>query len=453
MKPLTHTPLSGLFLVLLLLLCSCNKYLEEKSNKSLVVPQTVKDLQGLLDDVTIMNNSYPALSQASDDDIFVKPENYNGLALLNQQIYIWESEVIRFGSDWAGPYNAVYVANYCLEKIEENVLTASSKEAWNNVKGSAFFYRGFNFLALAGQYAVAYDEQTAEKDLGIVLRLGSDFNVPSKRSGVAATYTQVISDLKNAATFLPDHPQHSMRPSKAAAYAALSRCYLWMRKYDSAYRYADLSLSLKSDLLNYNLSPVNINATLPFQAYNKETIFFMPQGSSSSLKSPANSNTDTALFASYHKDDLRRTAFFNVQPTRTSFKGNYTGEATKLFGGITTDEIYITRAECAARLGDLSKAMKDVNDLLVTRWATGKYMPFNITDAKLAVETILKERRKELTMRGLRWMDIKRLNKEGANIVPTRIANGKTYTLAPNDKKYALPIPNDIIEITGIEQN
>lgn len=56
-------------------------------------------------------------------------------------------------------------------------------------------------------------------------------------------------------------------------------------------------------------------------------------------------------------------------------------------------------------------------------------------------------------MRGLRWMDLKRLNKDSANIILTRQVNGQTYTLQPNDLRYALPLPEDIIQITGMQQN
>jgi len=56
-------------------------------------------------------------------------------------------------------------------------------------------------------------------------------------------------------------------------------------------------------------------------------------------------------------------------------------------------------------------------------------------------------------MRDLRWMDIKRLNKEGANISLRRTVNGITYSLQPNDNKFALPLPETIIRISGMTQN
>jgi len=65
----------------------------------------------------------------------------------------------------------------------------------------------------------------------------------------------------------------------------------------------------------------------------------------------------------------------------------------------------------------------------------------------------LTERRRELIMRGLRWSDIRRLNLEGAGITQTRTANGKVHTLLPNDPRYALALPEDVIERSGMVQN
>ena len=65
----------------------------------------------------------------------------------------------------------------------------------------------------------------------------------------------------------------------------------------------------------------------------------------------------------------------------------------------------------------------------------------------------LKERRKELLFRGLRWSDLKRYNRDGAGISLERTVNGTTYTLPPNDLRYAIAIPEDIIKMTGMPQN
>ena len=73
--------------------------------------------------------------------------------------------------------------------------------------------------------------------------------------------------------------------------------------------------------------------------------------------------------------------------------------------------------------------------------------------ASMTIDTIRKERRKELLFRGLRWIDIKRLNKEGAGINITRLVNGLVYTLEPGDPRFALPLPADVIGASGMPQN
>lgn len=80
-------------------------------------------------------------------------------------------------------------------------------------------------------------------------------------------------------------------------------------------------------------------------------------------------------------------------------------------------------------------------------------MPIMLEDNKTVLQIILNERRKELLFRGLRWIDIKRLNKEGADISIKRRIEGKDYILTANENRFALPLPMDIIAETGMPQN
>ena len=110
-------------------------------------------------------------------------------------------------------------------------------------------------------------------------------------------------------------------------------------------------------------------------------------------------------------------------------------------------------AESYAQLGDYSKGMNTLNQLLVTRWKTGTFKNLTASSKQQALEIIRIERRKELLFRGIRWSDLKRYNRDGANIVLTRSVNGQTFTLPPNDYRYAIAIPEDIVEMTGMPQN
>lgn len=443
----------ALLLVVPALFSSCKKYLDEKSNKALVILKTVDDLQGILDDDYLMNFQTPTFGQASDDDYYITPDSYNANGDFDQKVYTWRLETYRYSNDWASSYNVIYNANFCLEQIEKVPSVDQNASKWKNVKGSALFYRGFYFLNLLWEYALAYDPSTAQTDLGIVLRLGSDFNVPSVRATVEESYDQVIKDLKESLGYLPDLSQHVMRPSKAASYAALARAYLSMNIYDSAYKYANLSLSIKKDLLDYNSSEVDVSSDVPFQRYNTETIFYATESGRYTTIYSFYALADTLLYSLYDNNDLRKQAYFFVNGTGYSFKGSYASDLYLFFSGLATDEMFLTRSESSARLGKLNEALNDLNYLLSKRFATGTYVPYANTNQAEVISTVLNERRKELTMRALRWIDIKRLNKLGANIVLNRIVGAETFTLAPNDKRYALPLPQDIIEIAGLQQN
>src|SRR6266542_3597771 len=246
-----------IFLVYLIAMSvsSCKKYLDKKSNNSLVVPTSLNDLQGLLDDANQMNETRtPSYASVSDDDNFILDADINQRNEREQSVYKWiPYENYSYPNDWSINYFPVYNANYCLDgisKIEKNI---SNELAWNNVKGSALFYRAYYFTQLVWTFSKAYDETTSSTDLGIALRLTSDFNVPSVRSNVKDSYDRIISDAMEAVTYLPNLPSHSYRPSKAAAYGLLARVYLTIRNYDSALKYSNLCLQIKNDLIDCNV--------------------------------------------------------------------------------------------------------------------------------------------------------------------------------------------------------
>ncbi|MFC0774071.1 RagB/SusD family nutrient uptake outer membrane protein [Terrimonas alba] len=437
---------------------SCKKYLDEKPDSKLAVPSTLSDLQALLDFSFRMNlKRTPTFGEASSDDYFLLDETYNNFDQEKQQIYTWSRNDYNFQNDWSIAYEPVYNSNFCLETIDNIPLTASNADQWNTIKGSALFFRSYYFLQLMWVYAKAFDETTANTDLGIVLRLNADFNIPSVRSSVKDCYERISNDAKQAALHLPDHPSHPFRPSKASAYGLLSRAYLSMRIYDSALLYADRCLQIKNTLMDFNADTdvdPDLSSSVPFKRFNKETIFYTEMNATFFINDPYYAKVDTTLYNSYPEHDLRKTAYYKPNSGFRQFKGNYTGDEYFYFTGIATDEVWLIRAEAHARVGSINEAMNDLNTLLKTRWKnTEPYTPYTAASVPEALAIILSERRKELHGRGLRWMDIKRLNKEAANITLKRIINGQVYSLAPNASYYALPLPADIIQLTGIPQN
>lgn len=444
---------SLLILFLPLLICStaCRKYLDEKPDKKLAVPETLLDAQALLDAYSVINFT-PALGEISADDYYLTDVDWAAMFDESERkIYHWEQDFVYTQSpnDWFYSYRTVYSANTVLEILHKINRNDINRVEFDNIKGQALFARAISFFQAAIVWAPAYDKNTAQTDLGIPLRLNTDFNQKSVRSSNKDTYNQIIKDLKDASELLQVSPLHVLRSSRPAAYALLARVYLSMGQYDSCGKYADLCLKIKSNLMDYNGSEgVDPAAEYPFSKFNPEVIYSSSIGYPESLYY---GYIDSVLYVSYSANDKRKTVFFSG-PQYQLFKGNYHG-ADNLFAGIATDEVYLMRAESFARMGNITNAMNDLNALLIKRWATGTFVPLSSPNTADALSLILNERRKELLMRGLRWLDLKRLNKGGRNITITRVLKGQLYTLEPNSLRYALPIPADIINISGMQQN
>lgn len=438
-------------------LFSCKKsWIEDKSNKSLDVPNATTDFQALLDNSLIMNDNHPNMGEVSADNYYVAfnlwqtwPAQYRNAAVWEKDIY---NNVVTDNPNWDNVYRQVFYANIVLDGIDKVASEELNSPAWNNAKGSAYFYRAEAFFNVSQLFTKPYSLSFPDYP-GIPLRLVADPNATSVRSTLNNTYKQIESDLLNAINYLPTIPLYKTRPSKPAVYGLLARYYLVKQDYSNALSYADQCLKLYDSLLDYNT--LNASSAYPVPAFNKEVIY------ETTIQDDPLLNVvfvDSNLYKNYDINDLRKKLFFKTNAAgQATFCGNYTGgtasQVSKAFGGIATDEVYLTRAECYARTGNITAAMADPNALMSKRWKTGAYVPFAAASSNDAITLILQERRKETLFRGLRWLDLRRLNSEGANITIARNLNGQLYTLTPNDSRYVLPIPPDVIAMSGMEQN
>jgi hypothetical protein len=450
-----HMGFAGMFILFLLVLCSCGKeWLEAKPDKSQAVPKTIKDFQTLLDNSALFNtNQSVGLGEISAGDFYTTFSIWQSLFNIQEKsAYVWaDTENFYIGEqslDWMKGYERILNANIVLEGLKKMKPESSEQEDWNNAKGSALFFRSVDFFNLMQEYCVSYRSATANTDPGLPLRLEYDVNIQLKRSSLQQTYDQIISDLKTAADFLNTKPQFKTRPSKEAAYAFLARVYLLTENYEQAGLYADKALQIQSGLLDY--SKLNSAVSFPLARFNAEVIFHSVFNYSILL--PTRLIVDPVLYSSYATDDGRRMLFFTNGVNGITYKGSYNGDRS-LFGGLATDELYLIRAEVMARNGQLALALEDVNLLLRKRWK-GVYPDFQSSDPAVVLRYVLQERRKELIFRGIRWMDLRRLNKDSQfGITLTRTLNGITYTLLPNDKKYVFPIDENEVRLSGIQQN
>jgi hypothetical protein len=449
---------------------SCKKtWLDAKPQKSLAIPSTLEDFKALLSSTTIskpaFNDFYAMTCELGTDDFYVDDGIFNSDDLFYRNLYSWKPDIygntgITNAPEWTEAYTQVYYANIVLEGIEKIVpLNNPQQKDWDQIKGSALFFRAVAHYSMARQFCKPYEKTTAASELGIPIRLHSDFNEVSVRSSIQETYNSIIGDLKESAQYLPFNTPinntYKCLSNKAAAYAMLARVYLAMSDYENAFLYSNKSLGLYSVLLDYNdASWVDLGFTgTAFKPFNPEMLFYK-RGFAYNFIFTGNIIVDSTLYNLYDPNDLRLNAFF-LNIGFNTFKGSYDGEFGQPFTGLATDEVYLIRAESNARLGRKTDALNDINTLLLKRWNNASpFQPIDAADANEALKKILLERRKELCFRGLRWEDLRRLNREPQfAVTPKRIINGQNYSLPPNSPLYVLPIPEVVIRLSGISQN
>lgn len=451
---------SLVFIATLLLFNACQKdFLDKKPDRSKLVPKTVADFQALLDYQLFYSG--PALHEIMGDDFVTSDQGLQSLSEIEISAYSWSPNIflgLASVPDWNICYTQIFTANVILEGLQRITTLERDGADYNSTKGNALFQRAFAYYSLAQLFAAPYNPTTAASLPGIPLRPVSDINAQYPRGTIQQTYDQIIKDLEAAFVLLPAQVNYKHRPSKPASLAMLARVYLIMGNYTKAMDFADQTLKLKHDLLDYSqIKGSATNRIMPaaLPNGNAEVIFYKGARLYAFPVSASLVGIVPELYQAYHKDDLRKTLFFRDRGNGIfTFRGGYGGSInTELFTGLAVDEIYLIRAECAARKGEINLALNDLNHLLQTRWNSDKFVPYTSNDRDEVLRIILKERRKELLCRGLRWTDLRRLNLNADFATDlTRIINGKTYKLLPNGDRYTFPLPD--YELNGdVKQN
>lgn len=460
---MNHSSFWILLIFILHLSCKkANDWLNVPRSKKDVTFNSLQDYQALLNNTSVFNLTMPTVGLIGSDNIYVEQSNVQNLPVIERNSYLWRKDIFegRNSVEYNAAYQAINVANVVLDGIEKIKRTATNYNEYAFIKGQAYFFRAFYYFELASLFCKPYVATTANQDKGLCLRISPDINVIVKRSSIFDTYNLILNDVRSSIELLPETSVLKTRPSKRAAFLLLSRIYLNMSDFEKARAFADSCLARGSVLIDFNLIPsISLPFRFPdFKGKNDEVIYYA-QGNLYQTIYPSDNTmvglVDTLLYRQYESTDLRRTYFFReFDSARIKFRGGYTGAASN-FCGLGTNEAILNRAECNARLGDLDDAIKDLNKLLINRYARGTYVNFASDNQDLVLRKVLIERRKELPFTGmLRWQDLRRYNLDPRLATPIfRIINDELIELKPNDTKYIYPIPQSEISLTGIEQN
>lgn len=447
------------FIAVSLISCS-ESFLEERPNSNILTPQAVEDFQRLLNNSEVMGIA-SVLPQLAADEYYIDSESnwQSATTATERHSYIWDADI--YGGevnveDWNAPYQSVFYANNILHEIDKGTLGEIVQEM-EDVYGQALFHRAKANYDLLKNFSVPFDPATEHADLGIPLREDPSIDYTAERSTVKECYDHIFNDLERSLQFLKywgPLPERN-RATRLAAYALLSRIHLYRREYDKAAQFADSVLNRYDKLIDYNT--ISLTSTTPFTRTNDELIMFgltTTYDNASQMNLTETVFVDSTLIKLYDADDLRLSIYF-IKDTESKFrmKRGYNGAGLAPFNGLAVDEVLLIKTECLVRRGRLHEASTLINKLLLNRYKTGSYQHVSFSNQHDALNFVLTERRKELVWRCLRWDDIKRLNKEGANIVLTRILGDNVYRLEPNSSRYVFNIPQDEINRSGVTQN
>lgn len=419
-------------------LWSCEGFLEEKPSKTIDTPQTLESLQGLLDNSGTMN-FYSPLGLIMSGEYFSDDAGIGSLEPWQQNLYLWKSDPFQIDDlifDWRNFYNQIQIANVVLEALE-GIEKKDSR--WNEIKGTALFFRAHAYFNLSTLFLDGPNLKGDGLEIRIPVRRSTEITQKPELADTEEIKQIIREDLEEAASLLPDQVSFPFRPTKNAAKALKARIHLDWEEYDQALIEAQELINSGIKLMDYK--ELNPSTTYPFELFNKEVIWQARIGGYSFMFSQSSFQVDPELYSLYKSGDLRKSLFYIKRTSGlVNFRGSYDGSIS-LFGGLASDEVYLTYAECLARRGKLQESADAINVLLGKRYSID-FEPLKFSSENDALDKIIMERRKELAFRGLRWGDLRRLNSDDRfKQVLIRTYAGEEYKLLPESKNYLLPIP------------
>jgi hypothetical protein len=456
MRNMKNTFIRLFFVTVVFVVSSCNDYLDKKPDDSFALPQTLDDLEGLLNssDLT-MNFAAVALGEIASDSYYLDDASWRAMPNESDRtIYTWQPYSPE-PAHWTLPYQAILYANAVLEYLPGIAIPENEMHRAERLRGSALFFRAHQLFNLLHVFSKPYLPGGGNTQMGVVLRSKASLSEELKRSSVEECYDFLIRDLKEASELLPEAGVHATQPTKAAAYGELARVFLVRGDMANAKEYADSALFLQSDLMDYQ-NDIDPAANLPIPRWNKEVLVDLSLNGHTFLNT-ARIRIPLKEYNNYENTDIRKQAFFTTNANgEIIFKGNYNARnGNRFFCGPTTSEMYLIRAEANIRQNLLSDGLKDINYLRKHRFREDDFLSLDFDDKEQALTILKEERRRELIFRGVRWSDIRRYiildETEGGM---ERLIDGNVYKMTAEDIiGYVYKLPDAVIDSGNLSQN
>ncbi len=456
-----------------LVFSSCNDYLDivPKGNK---IPSTLADYEALLRDEYAIGQTSISNALYLLNDYYVTVSNLNSPTLTRAN-YMWDETADRILLNNAdeSTYYQLYAAISSCNLIVENVPSAT--EATDAERAEVIAYakviRSLCYFVLANYYADTYDAATAGEKLSVPLITSANINAPSQQVTIQAIYDFIIQGVQEVIDGgLPEQSMTVLHPNLGAAYALLARVYLQMQNYSEALSYANLALGQNDQLYDWNAyydehrstieNPEDYTGLPTPTDYSYVENYYFRCGNGSPNYTTNELNIPVERAERFEEGDARFLSRWKLysQNQDTYYRG--VGNGYFNWGGLTTTEVYLIKAECQARLaqgGDFTEAMNTLNAVRQTRIRPEVYQPLTASTLTEAIELIRRTKDNELIFSIVPFADARRFNQEGTYArTMTKTYEGETYTLRPDSHLWTMPFPAGAINNPGngsIQQN
>ena len=400
---------------ILLLLCSCTKYLDIKPFGQ-TIPKTAEEFSALLqahlenidhgEQYIIGNISTVCDLEAYADNLEANLTTYPGGNYI--PIYVG-THLSKKQLLYSNLYSAIRDCNIIIGYLEERTGSES-----RDVLGTAFAIRGICYYNLLRNFCEpCYGNLQGD---GVPIVTEFDMEAKPLRSTIAQTAAQADADLRTAIDY--DISDKAYRFNSDIMKAYLARLHFWLGDWAKAKSYASEVLAahplvdadtFKSMMENEVAATGNIIFKSCIILNSSDRLGY--NGSKSSLSSRPVSKTFVNLF-SEKEQDVRYGLSFNRKRIFTK----------NVFACIRSAEMQLIVAECLYHEGEHEAALEALNELRIRRNIPALTMDTlpavnaddlircDATGAALTplCDAILAERRKELFMEGDRWYELKR---------------------------------------------
>lgn len=452
------------FLSLVLLLSSCDGFLEVTPVGQTTTPLFFSDMNGIR---AALPGAYSKVFDYYNTEFYIYPEVAGNMVdlsavaedgdMMDEYNFVSspDDEGLTVGHIWAKIFKAMANVNNILQYLPalEGKYPGCEAEL-TQIKAQALFMRALCHFDLCRVYAQPYNytSDASHPGIPVLLRTPGAYDYIG-RSSVNDVYAQIVTDLNNSIeAFGNTAKKDAYHASRLSSQALLSRVYLYMENWDMAIQYADavlkeVPLAYGDNYLSmYNNMEAGKEAIFRLNGLNNGTTlgtFYSPTG-------PKAFAADTLISLFPDTMDIRWKLFKKTGSLYYTLK-YYVKDVSlsnKHYDPIVfrASELYLIRAEAYLNKNMPDKAAENLKHIIARAYGVDD-SSITLPADKAALTLLLeKERAKELCFEGHQFFDITRRKQ---NLVRGASTNSTvTFMAYPNDR-FVLPIPQKELDVNA----